>query len=175
MKQLLCITLVSFILSINSVNADTSGIQLSIINPVQLVHETDTIAGLRLNLIYSSNESVRGLDLGLVNNTIGDHYGGQLGLVNLVGGNFKGIQEGFFNKVDGEFYGIEYGAINIVKNNFNGLQIGYLYNSVGHKMDGVQIGLVNTCGILYGLQIGLLNFNESYSPMGFLPIINFSF
>ena len=42
-------------------------------------------------------------------------------------------------------------------------------------MSGLQYGFWNTIEDLYGLQIGLLNFNKSGDPIGFLPIVNFSF
>ncbi|MFH0895638.1 MAG: hypothetical protein V2A54_14475 [Bacteroidota bacterium] len=52
----------------------------------------------------------------------------------------------------------------------NGVEFAVLRN-ITHKCSGIQIGLINSCDDLKGLQIGLYNINQKRS----LPIINWSF
>ena len=82
-----------------------------------------------------------------------------------------GVDLGLFSK-SGDFSGV---AANIVGNfserDATGLQVG-LVNMVEEDVRGVQIGLVNKSGHLYGVQIGLINFNPSGISF---PILNFGF
>ena len=165
--------------------------QLALICPAQVFDPGTDISGIRLDLVYGVNDSVHGLDLGIVNRTTADQggiqfgvvnhvngffHGVQYGVVNIVGGDFVGIQDGVVNDVKGDFIGIQNGSVNIVEGDFHGLQSGLFFNSVDHKMEGLQIGLINRAGILDdALQIGLLNYNDALHPLGFFPIVNFSF
>ena len=139
-------------------SADGKPIQLALYEPVQLVSADQSITGLRINLIYGINQNVTGIDLGLVNKVRGNMKGYQSGIVNLVDGDFSGLQDGWVNCVKGKSVGVQAG----------------LYN-YSEKFSELQFGVWNTTGDLHGLQIGLLNFNKSGKPMGFLPIVNFSF
>ncbi len=60
--------------------ATERSIQLSLFTPFQLFPESDSVTGVRLNLLYGKNASVTGLDWGLVNHsTSGVSMGWQLG------------------------------------------------------------------------------------------------
>ena len=65
---LMLITLIITFVS-TLVLADERPIQLALLTPVQLFPETDTVCGVRLNLLYGRNVSVTGLDIGLINHT----------------------------------------------------------------------------------------------------------
>ena len=134
-------------------------LQLSLINPIQLVPETESISGIRFNLIYGKNTSVSGLDFGLVNHTTsGLTKGYQFGLVGINEGDFMGFQDHF---------------VNSVKGSCEGFQAGF-YNHAGN-MNGFQLGFVNHCGTMKGLQIGLINIIEQNGQFPVFPIINWSF
>lgn len=151
-----------------------SPVQLSLINPVQIVPESGSVEGVSLGLLYTVNDNVTGFSFTLIANRLnGDMKGWQIGLVNHVKGEVWGYQEGFYNKVEGNFYGWQAGWVNVNSQLTHGLQSG-LYNKTS-RLKGVQFGFVNLTEVLSGLQIGLLNFNSSGEPHGFLPIVNWSF
>lgn len=134
--------------------------QLALWNPVQIYDENTSIDWFRFNLIYGYNKDVSGLDIGLANRASGNVSGLQFGVVNIVGGDFTGWQDAFVNLTDG---------------NFVGLQTGF-YNRAGKHFKGLQFGGVNVAGSLYGLQLGILNINQSGSKyMKYLPVVNFAF
>ena len=87
--------------------ADGRPIQLSLFNPVQIFPADDSVAGVRLNLIYGVNENVSGLDLGLVNHTRGNGSGIQWGPVSLTDGGFTGWQNGTVAITKGRFSGVQ--------------------------------------------------------------------
>lgn len=155
------ITLLLFIvLSVMSLGiAQTRPINIALFNPVQIFPESNSIEGIRINLIYGKNAAVTGLDWGLVN-----HVGS---------GGFKGVQLGFINLVEGNVTGWQNGFINISKRNVEGFQWGW-FNSGGH-VSGFQLGLLNFADSMYGLQIGLLNFIHSGGLFPVFPIVNWSF
>jgi hypothetical protein len=66
-------------------------IQISLVTPIQIFPEDNSIRGFRLNLIYGRNISITGLDLGLVNHT--------------TTGTSKGVQFGFVGSVDADYVG----------------------------------------------------------------------
>ena len=105
---------------------DTYPIQLSIIDTVQLVHKDNSVKGLRLSLIYGTNEDVSGIDLGFMNEVRGD---------------FSGIQFGDFSVVNGNATGCQIGGVNFVYGKMSGIQIG-IFNLAG-ELNGVQIGFIN--------------------------------
>jgi hypothetical protein len=141
--------------------ADGQGqpIQLALFNPIQLVSESESISGLRLNLIYSKNVSVTGLDVGLVNNCSG--------------GLSVGIQWSLVGINNGAFKGWQYSVVSITRENFEGLQMG-LYNTAGH-MSGLQLGFINHANTMKGVQIGLLNLIDTGGAFPLFPIVNWSF
>ncbi len=150
--------------------ADAGPFQLALFDPIQVVSSDESVSGLRIGLIYTVNENVSGLDWGLVTKTTGDQVGIQIGAIHLVDGNFNGLQEGLYNRVSGDFVGWQNGFINITHGSASGL-----HNRSG-AFHGLQFGAWHSAESLDGgLQIGILNFNKSGEPIGFLPIINFGF
>lgn len=133
--------------------------QFAFLEPWQVFDKEESIGGFRFNLLYGVNKNVTGLDFGLVNKATGDVSGIQVGGVNFVEGDFTGWQSSVANFTEGDFVGLQTG----------------FFNSAGKKMGGVQVGFYNVAGNLDGLQVGLLNFNNDGEPLGFLPVVNFSF
>ena len=79
-STLLVFALCVFIVTSTPVLAKNRPIQLALVTPIQIFPESDSITGIRLNLLYGRNASVTGLDVGLVNHTST--------------GKFKGLQYG---------------------------------------------------------------------------------
>ncbi len=159
-------------------------IQISLFAPAQLVDETYSIHGLRLNFIYGKNKDVYGLDIGLCQKNTGTVKGIQYGIVNLVDGDFSGYQDGWFNRVGQNFRGIQTAAVNLnygilygaqfaffnYTKEGKGFQFGLINNS--EKFGGLQLGLINAATRLKGIQIGFLNFIWEGEGLPFFPIIN---
>lgn len=133
--------------------------QFSFFHPWQVFDSETSIGGFRFNLFYGYNKNVTGLDFGMVNRASGHVTGIEIGAVNLVGGNFTGWQGSLANFTEGDLVGLQTG----------------FFNSTKMKMSGIQVGFYNVAGSLDGIQLGLLNFNNSGKPMKFLPVVNFSF
>jgi len=134
-------------------------IQLSLITPIQIVEETESISGFRFNLIYGKNANVSGFDLGLVNKTTGMQDGVQWGGVNLTDAGMKGWQAGFVNISKGNFVGLQTGTVNYHEGHFNGL----------------QFSIVNYAATLKGLQLGIINIIGEGGFLPVFPIFNFDF
>jgi hypothetical protein len=158
MKRILLFTALFLMGNAAQTFGDSKPLQLALVNPIQVVHESNDISGLRINLIYGKNENVTGLDFGFANYVMGDFRGLQLGCVNHVFGNTRGWQDAFVNITQGELNGLQTGFVN--------------YSGKAH---GLQFGLINYTEDLQGLQIGVLNFNANRDPLGFFPIVNWSF
>jgi hypothetical protein len=148
--------LACFTLTPQSALAQKKPVQLSFVTPIQIFPPEDTIAGVRLNVLYGRNVVVNGLDIGLVNHTAAISRGVQLGFVGIAG-SFQGIQAHVVNISKGKFEGWQMGHVN-VSDTFRGFQVG-LVNASG-EAEGFQISLVNYARRLTGLQIGLLNINK---------------
>ncbi len=140
-------------------SAQSKPINVALFNPIQVFPEDNSIAGLRINLIYGKNVKMVGLDWGLVN-SVGS-------------GGFTGLQWGLVNMVDGNVLGLQGGVANITNGNVEGFQYGW-YNS-GNHVSGFQLGLVNVAQSMKGLQIGLLNFIKTGGQFPVFPIVNWSF
>ena len=161
MKKLSAFILsILFIVSFSSISrSQNSPIQLSLVNPIQIVPETQSINGLRFDLIYGKNANVTGFDLGLANHTTGKELGVQWGIVNLTEGGFTGWQDGFVNVTKGMSVGLQTGTVNYHDGHFNGL----------------QISIVNYAATLKGLQLGLINIIGKGGFLPVFPIFNFDF
>jgi hypothetical protein len=134
-------------------------INLSLITPISIAKETDSVSGFRFNLIYGKNTSVRVIDLGLVNHTTsGLSEGLGWGLVNLAAADFKGIQLGTANIVGGNFEGFEWGFVNHAQH-----------------ARGLQLGFINFARTMHGVQVGLINVITQDGFMPFFPFVNWSF
>ncbi|MEE9450372.1 MAG: hypothetical protein V3V72_10010 [Ignavibacteriaceae bacterium] len=161
MKKLSILFLCALIITV--FNSNTSGqgkpIQLSLLNPIQIVPESQSISGFRFNFIYGKNVNVTGFDLGLVNHSTGIQKGVQFGGVNLTDGGVTGWQVGFANITKGSSVGLQMGPVNYHQGHFNGL----------------QISVVNYAATLKGLQIGLINIIGKGGFLPVFPLFNFDF
>jgi len=161
-KTFISFAILFFILSvffIPKVYAQEKPIQLALFNPVQIVPESNSIKGLRINLLYGKNSRVTGFDWGLVNFTTSDQLGIQWGGVGYTEGGFEGWQNNF---------------VSITKGMFTGLQSGFVsYNS--SKVNGLQFSVINYAATLNGIQLGLINIIGEGGFLPVFPIFNFSF
>lgn len=142
-----------------NVYSQDNPVQLSLFNPIQIVPDNESVSGIRLNLIYTSNVNVTGFDWGLVNRTTGKQLGVQWGGVNLTDGGFTGWQAGFVNISKGSSVGLQTSWVNYHQGHFNGL----------------QFSIVNYAATLKGLQLGLINIIGSGGFLPVFPIFNFDF
>lgn len=139
--------------------ADEKAVNLSLVTPISIAKETDSVTAFRFNLLYGKNTSVEVLDLGLVNHTTsGLSKGLQWGAVNLAEGDFKGLQLATVNYNAGSFEGVQWGFVNHTANG-----------------DGLQLGFVNYAQKIHGLQIGLINIISQDGFLPVFPIVNWSF
>ncbi len=139
--------------------AQSRPIQLSLVTPIQIFPESDTIAGFRFNLLYGRNVSVTGLDIGLVNH--------------VTTGSFIGLQHGLVNVVDSDFMGGQHGGVNVTQGRCEGLQWGMV--NYANEMSGLQLGFVNYARKMKGFQIGLVNIIRQGGAFPVFPIVNWSF
>jgi hypothetical protein len=174
-KRMLCATAaVFFFFAIPMLSNAQAPLQLSLISPIQLVSQYDSVRGLSLGVIYTVNDNMTGFSYTLgANRLTGDMKGIELALVNMVDGDVTGFQSGIYNNVNGDFKGWQSGFVNSNNALTHGLQTGVL-NMTG-DLRGLQFGLLNMTDTLYGIQLGLLNLNASGKPFGFLPIVNWGF
>lgn len=148
-------------------------VQLSLVTPIQIFPEEDTIVGLRLNLIYGRNAAIRGIDIGIANHTTGGRsVGAQFGLVGIVDGDFVGWQDNYVNIVKGKFEGLQSGLVN-VSNEASGLQLAWVNHT--QTASGLQLSIVNYARTLNGIQIGLINIIAEGGAFPVFPIVNWSF
>ena len=145
-----------------TVSSEDSGsvwpIQLALVPQVQLVHEDNSIQGIRLN-IYGRNYNVTGVDLGLAHETKANFNGVSFGLLSLVHGEGRGLQ----------FSGL-YSEATV---RMSGLQVGMVNRS--NSMHGLQLGLANFADDMTGFQIGLWNEIKNKPRWNVIPIINAAF
>lgn len=160
MKKLYFAILIVLMLTISgNLFAQDNPFQLSLFDPIQIVPNSESISGIRLNLIYSKNVNVTGFDWGLVNVTTGKELGVQWGGVNITEGGFTGWQAGFVNVSHGDFVGLQTSWVNYHGGYFNGL----------------QFSIVNYTETLKGLQLGLINIIGKGGFLPVFPIFNFDF
>jgi opacity protein-like surface antigen len=115
--------------------------QLSLLAPVQVFPERESISGVRLSLLYGKNANFTGLDLALVAaHATGNFSGVQWALVGLVDRDMTGWQGSFVNVTGGKMNGLQWGLFNRAK-----------------RVEGLQLGLVNQADTIHGIQIGLVN------------------
>ena len=146
--------------------------QLALFDPAQIVKNTKSVTGLRLDLIYCKNTYMHGLDVGVVNWTTGDETALQWGAIGYTQGSFTGFQDNVINIVDKRFLGLQWGAFN-KSNDGHGMQAGWV--NVTDRMSGVQLGIVNYTKVMdKGLQIGVANIITT-GGIPVLPIVNWRF
>ncbi len=152
-----------------------SPIQISLLPPVQIVPEDESVSGIRLG-VYARNRNMTGLDWGVVTHTTGDATALQIAAVNWVEGDFSGLQLGWglggslANIVGGHMQGLQVGIYNGVATG-QGFQWG-LVNQASERMQGFQLSLVNIAEDFEGLQIGLINIIRSKERFPVLPLVN---
>ncbi len=154
----IAVSIAVFVLS-SPLLAQDKPIQLSLLAPIQIFPEDNSISGVRLSLIYGRNASVTGLDWGLVNHT--------------TTGLSKGVQFGFVSLVDSDFVGWQDNTVNVVKGNFEGFQSGFVNHA--NYAHGLQFGFVNYAASMKGLQIGVVNIIGQGGAFPVFPIVNWSF
>ncbi len=64
-------------------------------------------------------------------------------------------------------------GFNYANDTVNGVQVAMLYN-FANKINGLQVGVINACEHLTGVQIGLVNI-VGIEKMSIMPIMNFRF
>ncbi|MBU1881739.1 hypothetical protein KKA08_06860 [bacterium] len=96
------------------VQAGDKPIQISLVNPIQIFPDTDSVTGVRLNLIYGKNADLTGIDVGIANHLTGSMGGIQWGLVGIVDGDFVGWQDNWINLTKGKFQGLQTGLYSSV-------------------------------------------------------------
>ncbi len=143
-------------------------VQISLVTPVQIFPPEDTIAGLRINILYGRNVAITGLDIGIVNHSTGISRGLQYGLVGVVE-DFQGWQSHAVNVANGKFEGFQSGWVN-VSEIFRGFQYGLV--NYANDTEGFQLSLVNYAQTLKGLQIGLVNIIREDGLFPVFPIFN---
>ena len=111
--------------------------------PWSIPNEECSVYGLRFNLGWGSYVDMYGLDSGLFSVTTRD-FGGFTATI-------------LGNSVEGRMGGVQIGLVNIVR--------GSAY--------GLQVGAVNFAEDLHGVQIGVLNFNNT--GLKCFPILNIGF
>jgi len=152
--------------------ANVHPIQLSLVPPLQLHPPSAHIAGLRLNVLYGSNQSMEGMDVGLINHVRQESRAFAVGAVNYVGGNAKAFHLGAVNIVRGSEPDLEVGVLNSANKLF-GWQFGVLNRSNSFR-HGIQFGLVNlTDRMDRGIQFGLINIDRSSGTWKVLPFLRY--
>ncbi len=176
-KKVLVIVLLVLIVAPQFARAEEAKpVQFAVFNPVQLVPEQESIAGVRLSLFYTVNKDVTGLSLVWlgVNRSTGDVNGVEIGLGNWAEGAAYGGQIGIVNHAGNRFVGLQYGMVNITEGDLTGLQWG-LVNCAGGFMHGAQYGVVNISkGQSAGLDLGIVNYNEGSFKGLQIGIVNYT-
>lgn len=139
--------------------ADEKAVNLSLVTPISIAKETDSVTAFRFSLLYGKNTSVEVLDLGLVNHT--------------TAGVSKGLQWGVVNIAEADFKGLQLATVNYNAGSFEGVQWGFVNHS--NSGDGLQVGFVNYARKYHGLQIGLINIISEGGFLPVFPIVNWSF
>lgn len=155
---------------------DAKPLQLALFNPVQMVPETKSIAGVSLGLIYTVNKDVTGFSLTIlgVNRATGDVKGVEWGLGNWVDGFCYGWQDGFLNRVGTRFVGFQDGLVNITQGDLTGVQLGAV-NWTDGFVHGTQMGIFNySVGRFIGFQGGLVNVAKGEFSGAALGIVNYA-
>ena len=148
-----------------------SGVQLSLVPPIQLFNEIDEVVGARLGVI-ADNERMSGCDLSLVNMTADRFVGAEFGILNYSRMDTFGLQFGPVNHA-GMIKGCQFGLVNHTRE-LRGVQFGVINRAGANRM--LQLGVINFGENAKGWQFGLFNFNTYYNAgLPVMMIINGSF
>ena len=138
---------------------------------------TTNLRGGQVGLLNTVRHSLSGLQVaGLIN--LSDHVKGMQmavvfgnGAVQVDGAQVVPVGYNltdYANGVQAAVFGFNYANETV-----NGVQVAMLYN-YAKKINGLQLGLVNACDHLAGVQIGLVNI-LGIEKMSIFPIMNFRF
>lgn len=145
-------------------------IQLSLFTPIQIVPQSKGVSVVRLNLIYSVNQSVQYVDLGLVNVTNGGFSQGiQWAAVALNKGAFTGWQSGFAAVTQGRFKGLQTGVFSMAR---EGQGFQWSGVNMSDNWSGLQLAVVNYAKRTSGVQVGLVNIIKEGGQFPIFPIVN---
>ena len=129
-------------------------VQLILVWPYQLFHETYNVRGFRLGLLSTDNRDVYGLDLGLINES--ERFGG----VQFCGYEAKtrdavGMQlaVGFVRVDDYDAWGVQLAGLGISVRDFRGIQLAGVQNYNRYAKGVVFAGYETTADTLSGLQL----------------------
>ncbi|HXK50126.1 MAG TPA: hypothetical protein PKW56_06635, partial [Clostridiales bacterium] len=100
------------ILTLSAILLAETPFQIGFFNPVQLEPESESIKGVKLNLINSANSNVTGIDLGFFSEVKSEFTGLQWNFVNLNSGNTSGVQFGEMFSTAKNMKGLQSGFIN---------------------------------------------------------------
>jgi hypothetical protein len=113
-----------------------------------------------LNIIGGYSAGVKGIELGGVFNIDKKEVSSLqvAGIVNMAGGNVHGVQlAGIANVAIGNVTGVQVAEyINICKDTMRGVQLS-VFGNRAHRLEGVQIGLINIADTSLGYSIGLVS------------------
>jgi len=144
--------------------------------------DAPNVKGMRLVLLYGTNEKVGGLDLGLasfnesdtqsgftfnmgISRVTGESSGCACALINIHEGEDKGLNASFINVLNSAEKAVNISFVNLTEGNTS-IEIGGLTMA---KKSKTQIGFVNFAEEIETVQIGFLNFAEN----GFFPMFPF--
>lgn len=162
MKTLRVLALAAAVVSVFAAGrcfAEAKAVNLSLVTPISLAKETDSVTAFRFSLLYGKNTSVEVLDLGLINHT--------------TAGMSKGLQWGMVNIAEADFTGLQMATVNYNEGSFEGVQWGFVNHT--NSGNGLQLGFVNYAKKYHGLQIGLVNIISQDGFLPVCPIVNWSF
>ena len=131
------------------------------------------VLGLRLTVPFSTKqENISGIDLGLWGRSL-YFQGIQVNILrNDVKDEMSGFQFGLYNSIgSGQLLGLQAGRFN-EENSMRGVQVG-LVNTCG-MTEGFQFGLINRTESMYGIQVGLINVIRD-AELQFFPVVNIGF
>jgi len=124
-----------------------SPLGIGIAAPVQLPYTETDIYGLRLGGLMGVNADMYGVDAGLAEVTDGSMFG---------------LQASGFSWTRGQVIGLQCGAFgNVVHEDVIAFQAGMANVNLGEVSVGMACGVVNYGITYYGLETGLINWNNS--------------
>lgn len=167
-------------LSLSAVPMFGAAFQASLTPETALQPRTEYISGVSLNIWGENPQS--GFALGIINGSTGESVGFSLALFHNYADVYSGAQAGLFNEVNTihgaqlgfvnyarvEVEGAQLGFLNLSEGNITGAQVGFVnYNK--QKVTGAQVGFVNYTNDLHGVQLGLVNYVESFGWFDAFP------
>ena len=138
-----------------------SPLGIGIAAPVQLPFISSDIYGIRIGGLFGYNHDVFGLDVGVAEMTSGDFAGVQGAAFSWTEGNAYGLQlSALANVVVGKSVTFQTALVNALHDDAGGLQLGAI--NYNESYAGVQAGAIINWNVTSsaGLQLGLINANQ---------------